>query len=675
MPTYEIQAPDGKTYQIDGPDGATPDQVRAQVLAHHPEAGAAPEPDKPSWLARHGRDLASGTGAVLGAVIGAPIAALDSIPTLGVGGLATEIGAGALGAGIGGQGYDLVQKMLGHGTPTTPGQRVASALRDVTAGGAGVAGGQIIGGAVRAAAPFVAPVVAPVVSKVAAALSSLKNAGPAASDAVAAVRAQAVANALKQAKGAAADTRMATTTAAQAQTAQQTAQALADSPKPIGIGDVTHLSEQGAPAQAAAQAGSQAADAARQAAYQQYTDAIDGVVKANEANGKYINDTPAAQKLLDEANAKLSPNSVSAPTAAPLPTSGQARAYKMVQDALQNRPVELTPAQAEESAAMGYDVQQTPGKPPYGDVPGVPTYSRTFKTPLEAVQNLRRWFGDAAYGKADVSGFDGVNASTFRDLNAKLGEIEDQYTANLGGKQRAAYTAALDKMKPYQRGVGKQLTATAPGTDISTMPSANVPQAVIGGGADTFAQFKAITDPKVAAKFANDAVETALHDPITGGPKGYDAAVKAVAPGTKLGDMINSVPSLKTQVQQHLNQLLDAKNAGVQATEFGQKFDTASAAKNAASQARLGWQSQVVQLRNLPDSQVLPAAESMFNRLATEGKISPTQQQQYIQQIRDTAKTVGVKAARDQVIKWGLAAAGAGAATEAGMHTAKMMGQ
>ena len=670
MPTYEIQAPDGKTYQIDGPDGATPDQVRAQVLAHHPEAGAAPEPNKPSWLAQHGRDLASGTGAVLGAVVGAPIAALDSIPTLGIGGLATEIGAGALGAGIGGQGYDLVQKMLGHGTPTTPGQRVASALQDVTAGGAGVAGGQIIGGAARAAAP----VVAPVVSKLVGALSTMKNAGPAASDAVAAVRAQAVANALKQTKGAAADTRMATTTAAQAQTAQQTAQALADSPKPIGIGDVTHLSEQGAPAQAAAQAGSQAADAARQAAYQQYTDAIDGVVKANEADGKYINDVPAAKSLMSEAGDQLSPNPGSAPTTAPRPTTGQSKAYQMVQDALQNNRVQLTPAQAQEAQGLGYPVQTTPG-PMSGGAPGVPTYSRTFKTPLEAIQNLRRWFGDAAYGKADVSGFDGVNASTFRDLNAKLGEIEDQYTAGLSGEQRAAYKAALDKMTPFQTGVGKRLTATAPGTDISTMPSANVPQAVIGGGADTFAQFKAITDPKVAQTFANDAVETALHDPITGGPKGYDAAVKAVAPGTKLGDMINSVPSLKVQVQQHLNQLLDAKNAGVQATEFGQKFDTASAAKNAASQARLGWQSQVVQLRNLPDSQVLPAAESMFNRLATEGKISPTQQQQYIQQVRDAANTVGVKAARDAALKRIAGAVGLGALGAVGFDAAKMMGQ
>jgi hypothetical protein len=39
MSTYKIQAPDGNTYQIDGPPGASDDEVRAAVLAQHPDAG------------------------------------------------------------------------------------------------------------------------------------------------------------------------------------------------------------------------------------------------------------------------------------------------------------------------------------------------------------------------------------------------------------------------------------------------------------------------------------------------------------------------------------------------------------------------------------------------------------------------------------------------------------
>jgi hypothetical protein len=38
MPTYEIQAPNGKTYRIDGPENASDDDVRAEVLRQFPEA-------------------------------------------------------------------------------------------------------------------------------------------------------------------------------------------------------------------------------------------------------------------------------------------------------------------------------------------------------------------------------------------------------------------------------------------------------------------------------------------------------------------------------------------------------------------------------------------------------------------------------------------------------------
>lgn len=41
MPTYEIQAPNGKKYRIEGPAGASDEQVRMKVLEQHPDAGRA----------------------------------------------------------------------------------------------------------------------------------------------------------------------------------------------------------------------------------------------------------------------------------------------------------------------------------------------------------------------------------------------------------------------------------------------------------------------------------------------------------------------------------------------------------------------------------------------------------------------------------------------------------
>lgn len=43
MPIYSISAPDGNTYKIEGPAGASQEQVQAEVLKQHPNAGKFPE--------------------------------------------------------------------------------------------------------------------------------------------------------------------------------------------------------------------------------------------------------------------------------------------------------------------------------------------------------------------------------------------------------------------------------------------------------------------------------------------------------------------------------------------------------------------------------------------------------------------------------------------------------
>lgn len=66
MPIYRITAPNGVTYQTEGPEGATPEQIRAVILAAHPEAGKpaaptaaappaqAPGQEEPSFLSAIG---------------------------------------------------------------------------------------------------------------------------------------------------------------------------------------------------------------------------------------------------------------------------------------------------------------------------------------------------------------------------------------------------------------------------------------------------------------------------------------------------------------------------------------------------------------------------------------------------------------------------------------------
>lgn len=46
--TYQIKAPNGRTYRIDGPDGASDEQIRAEVMRQHPDAGGSAPKPKPA---------------------------------------------------------------------------------------------------------------------------------------------------------------------------------------------------------------------------------------------------------------------------------------------------------------------------------------------------------------------------------------------------------------------------------------------------------------------------------------------------------------------------------------------------------------------------------------------------------------------------------------------------
>jgi hypothetical protein len=143
-----VEGPDGA--QIEFPDGTAPAVMQKAMAAHY---------EKPSFAnkvadygKRHGREIATLAGGTIGGLVAAPFAGLASIPTMGLGGIATEAAGVGLGAGIGGQAYDILAQRMGFAKPQTPMQQATNVVKDVAGNAIGVPAGRVIS---AAAAPVI----------------------------------------------------------------------------------------------------------------------------------------------------------------------------------------------------------------------------------------------------------------------------------------------------------------------------------------------------------------------------------------------------------------------------------------------------------------------------------------------------------------------------------------
>ena len=622
------------------------------------------------------RSVLKGVGGILGAAGGTAAGVGETAATAGFGlpaGVATAMAGGTLGYGAGGQLYDLISNLKNYRNPNfKPDSAVGNAAQDLSEGAVGELGGGIVGAAaapvIRRAAPFV---------------SKLIEAGPNATAATSGVRNQALAEALRQSKlaeathaaaieaKAAADAAHATATGdvAANQTAMEAAQAAAGNVKPIGIGQAQHLSEEGRPVQAEIMANANAAQKAKAEAFKNHQTAIDDVVKAQEDKGVYVNDLPETIAANEKYQDIVNPNSATAPTATSAPSSGQTRAANMVLDALKENKVELSPAKAAEAKALGYQVDTVPGGGTAAN-PIPDRYFRTFKTSLGSIDELNRFANEAAYAKGPVSGFEGISSNIWKDVSKDLKGIQNAYTDGLSQVQKDAYATALANADRFSNGIGGDIAATTGSTKIQTptLPASQIPGKIIAGGADVYNQFKAITNPVLARNFANNAVERAFLDPVTGMSVDYSTAAKMIKPGTQLGDIINEIPEIKTQVDQHMNRLSDARVNGVLADELklkgtalGKVESQAETAKTAAATKQAAAEKSMNEFVNkandfkspeaIKDKDVMLEARKFVQNLRDNGNITNDQLNKFNADISNAEKIVDFKTRRDAIVK------------------------
>ncbi len=371
------------------------------------------------FLSKHGRPLATGAGAIVGGVLAAPEAALASVPTAGLGGIATEAGGIGLGGAIGGNIYD---RFAGKNKRLADQLKVAAT--DTATNAAAAPAGRLMGAAVDAAAPYVAPAAK-------ATLRALSQGGSAAKT-VAAKPFQAVARPLTTYLDAGA-TPAADAAAQAAQVADQHAGNLVGEARGYVQSQLDPLQQSiTAAAQAKSDAISKATAAAgtvmdTQAAAKAAKDAdaplraaMQAAADAAAASGKSPADTQAAQDLVATLRAKLKPNG----PVAFLPTPDQTKVYDRIIETL---------------------------SPESGPKPD-----------LETIQNLRRQIAKPAY-QGDLAGAGAIDKIERRSLVQALNGVEDMYTGNLQAPVQANYAKALDleKQAEAQTAVAKDVTKSS----------------------------------------------------------------------------------------------------------------------------------------------------------------------------------------------------------------------
>lgn len=433
---------------------------------------------------------------------------------------------------------------------------------------------------------------------------------------------------------------------------------------PFSEGNVTTLSERGAPIQTAATKAKAEIIARRAAEREALATPVMERVAQKEGGNEFISDIPEAKSLLKESENIVNPSPTKSPTATSLPTPEEGRVYNYIINAFKNRLVEVPETYAKSEAAAGNKIVAK-------EVTDFATgerstrYFREFKTSYEAVDNLRRRFGDVFHG-ADPVGFEGVPKKLIKDSYGKLKEIQRKYVGeDLYDPMQESYSKFSKMLEPYnETSLGKSISGTQKKTGIENLTPAQIRSAILEKGAGGLEQARAMGAN--VEKFLSDELATVLHNPKTGEPLSA-ADAKGLLYNTKLGDAVKSVPKLDAAVQKHIAQLEVAEASGTKAKEFLKTAETATAEASKArelateaAKAKRTYEAELIKLKKMTPREMAAKSESIekiFKDAYARGAIS---KDAYEELLRQTAKLKTHEGVKNKLLTTAIAG-GAGA--------------
>ena len=571
---------------------------------------------KPIKSTDWGRIAAEAAGGILGGIVALPEAAVASVPTLGVGGLATEAAGVGLGSAGGGQLYDIAKRYFTGEPAPSLGENLKTAAIDVGANAlAPLAGRAVVAGA-KMAAPYVAPYVRPIIEAIPGtttkaqrlAKSLIQQATQAGEDVSYGAAQQKIALE-KAAKDAAAKSALAK---AQAKALEQYSETIS-SPSttlPSKIGQAQEATaEIGAPVKTFTQATERnlTAERAKTDAYLRQT--RDAIVADNEAKGVQMTDMPSYKALINKAE----PIANWERSGAEVPDQSVANTYKQLLKTISPQTVELSADDAAIAVKNNIPVRQE-GDKFYRDV------TPTFKS----IDNARRFLGEVFTGNAP-EGYGAIKGKEQQDLYGLLKNIEEEYVGVAQPRLQNNYRDATAKINAFKEGVGPKI--------IGAEPEKVTPMLFSNKGAGAFDEAIAATgSERIPRKALSDQIATDMAN------KNYKQSLsvynryKQVLQNPKLAD-------LKARVENHLQELSDNEIAGVETKNLALETK-----KQAEEQSQLAEQSlkqstkygardilhtntvsEILSVAEKNPEQASNQAIKYLRRLSDAGQISPEQ--------------------------------------------------
>jgi len=433
---------------------------------------------------------------------------------------------------------------------------------------------------------------------------------------------------------------------------------------PFSEGNITTLSERGAPIQNAATKAKETIITNRAKEREVLSAPVMERVAQKESGNQFISDIPEARSLLKESENIVNPSATKSPTATSLPTPEESKVYNYIINAFKNRLVEVpeTYAKSEKSAGNKIVAKEVTD---FATGERSTRYFREFKTSYEAVDNLRRRFGDVFHG-ADPVGFEGVSKKLIQNSYGKLKEIQRQYVGeDLYDPMQNSYSKFSKMLEPYnETNLGKSISGKQKKTSVENLTPAQIRSAVLEKGAGGLEQAKAMGAD--VNKFLADELTTVLYNPKTNSPVSA-ADAKGLLYNTKLGDAVKSVPKLDAAVQKHIAQLDAAEASGAKAKEFSEtakvaiaEAEKAGAVATKAAEAKRAYESEIIKLKKMTPREMAAKSESItkvFDDAYARGAISKEAYEELLKQTKRLKTQEGVK---NMLIKTAVAG-GAGA--------------